>query len=48
MFKMIGIVIVLWYTSHLFSEAFAAFDSALGATFETLEAAALRTRDNLY
>jgi hypothetical protein len=48
MFKLIGVVIVLWYTSHLFTEAFTAFDSALGATFQTLEAAALKTRENLY
>ncbi len=47
MFRAIGIVLVLWYLSHLFTSSFASLDSALSATFETMEAAAVASREQL-
>ncbi len=47
MWRAIGFVIILWYASHLFTQSFAALDTAGKATFETLEAAALASRQNL-
>ena len=40
MLRAIGVVLVLWYLSQLFAQSFTSLDSALSATFETLEAAA--------
>lgn len=40
MLRAIGLIIVLWYTSILFSESFSALDAAGKATFEAIEAAA--------
>lgn len=47
MFKAIGVVIILWYLSHLFTESFASLDSAMGESFETLEVAAVISREHL-
>ncbi len=47
MFRAIGVVIVLWYASHLFAHAFTSLDSALSATFGTLEAAAVASRERI-
>ena len=41
MFRAIGMVIVLWYLSSLFTHTFVAADAALSASFRTLEAAAV-------
>jgi hypothetical protein len=38
---------VLWYLSHALSSSFSAFDRALTATFETLEATAIASRNSL-
>lgn len=46
MFRAIGVVIVLWYVSHVFVQSFYAADVAGKATFEALEAAAVSTRKN--
>lgn len=47
MFRAIGFVIMLWYVSHLFSQSFAALDSAGKEAFKTLEAAAIVSREQL-
>lgn len=47
MFKAIGVILILWYLSHLFTSSFASLDSALSATFETMEAAAIASRDRI-
>ncbi len=47
MFQSIGVVIILWYLSHLFSSSFLALDDAMTATFKTLEATAVASRDAL-
>lgn len=47
MFRAIGFVIMLWYVSQLFSQSIAALDTAGKATFETLEAAAIVSRNHL-
>ncbi len=44
MFRAIGVVIVLWYVSHLFTQSFFAIDRAATATFGTIEAAAIYSR----
>lgn len=41
MFRAIGFVIVLWYLSTLFAQTFKSADSALSASFQTLEASAI-------
>jgi len=41
MFKAIGVVIILWYISSLFSQTFSSMDSAFSATFHTIEVAAV-------
>ena len=41
MFRAIGVVIVLWYLSSLFSQSFTSADSAFSATFHALESAAV-------
>jgi len=46
MFRAIGIVIVLWYVSQLFTQSFVAADRAAKATFEALEAAAVASRQS--
>ena len=40
MFKAFGVVVILWYLSHLFSASFVALDAAATATFNTVETAA--------
>ncbi len=40
MLRAIGVMIVLWYLSSLFSHSFQAADGAFTATFKALEAAA--------
>jgi hypothetical protein len=47
MFRALGVILVLWYLSHAFTESFHAFDRALRATFETLEAAAIASRESM-
>lgn len=46
MFRALGIVIILWYVSHLFTQSFVALDYAGKATFQALEAAAVASREN--
>ena len=41
MFRSIGVVIVLWYLSSLFSQSFSSADSAFSASFQALESAAV-------
>ncbi len=41
MFRAFGFVIVLWYLSTLFAQTFKSADSALSASFGTLEASAI-------
>lgn len=40
MFKSIGMILVIWYLSSLFSASFDAADRAITATFNALEATA--------
>jgi len=40
MFRAFGMILILWYLSHLFSQSFVALDKALTATFNTLGTAA--------
>lgn len=47
MFRAFGAVIVLWYLSTIFSQSFRSLDDALSASFETLEATAIMSRENL-
>jgi hypothetical protein len=47
MFRAIGVILILWYLSHLFSSSFSSLDGALTATFETMEAAAVASREHL-
>ena len=42
MFRAIGVILILWYLSHVFSQSFVAMDSAGRATFKALEAAAIQ------
>ncbi len=44
MFRAFGVILILWYLSHTFTQSFFAFDKALTATFETLEAVARASR----
>lgn len=46
MFRAIGIVIVIWYVSHVFTQSFKAADVAGKATFEAIEAAAIVSKKN--
>jgi len=46
MFRAIGLILVLWYISHLFTQSFAALDTAGKATFEAIEAAAIASKQN--
>jgi len=41
MFRAIGVVIILWYLSSLFSQTFLALDRTATATLSALEAAAV-------
>ncbi len=47
MFRSIGLVIVLWYISSLFSQTFSAMDNAFTASFNTLEAVAISSQKEL-
>ncbi len=47
MFRAIGVILILWYLSHLFTQSFSALDGAMTATFETLEAAAIASREEI-
>jgi hypothetical protein len=47
MFKAIGVVIILWYVSHLFTQTFSSADSAFSESFETLEVAAVASRKHI-
>ena len=44
MFKSIGVVIVLYAVTQMMSGTFTAFENAVTATFETLEAAAVTSK----
>lgn len=46
MFRAIGVVIILWYLSSLFTHTFRSADSAFSATFKALEAAAKKSEHN--
>ncbi len=46
MFRALGVVIILWYISHLFTQSFVALDYAGEATFQTLEAVVIASRQN--
>jgi len=41
MFKAIGLVLLIWYLSTVFSSSFSAFDGSMTATFNTVESAAI-------
>jgi len=47
MFKAFGVVIILWYLSTLFAQSFSAADSAISASFKTLEATAIVSQEKL-
>jgi hypothetical protein len=47
MLRAIGVVLILWYLSQLFAQSFDSLDSALSATFETLEAAAHASKERI-
>lgn len=47
MFRAFGTVIVLWYLSTLFVNSFSALDAALSASFKTLEATAIVSREHI-
>ncbi len=47
MFRALGVVIILWYVSRLFAQSFSALDGAMTATFETLEATAIASREHI-
>ena len=46
MLRAIGVVIILWYVSHIFTQSFSAADDAGKATFKALEAAAVASQKN--
>jgi hypothetical protein len=46
MFRAIGVIMILWYTSSLFSQSFIALDRAMTATFGTVEVAAIASQKN--
>lgn len=45
MFRAIGLILLIWFLSGLFSGSFQALDSAATETFRALEAAAVNTQD---
>lgn len=47
MFRAIGVVIILWYLSHQFTQSFVAFDHAGKAVFEAVEAAAVASQQKI-
>ncbi len=47
MFRAIGVILILWYLSHLFTSSLRSLDSALSATFKTLEAAAIASQKRI-
>lgn len=47
MFRAIGILIILWGLSLHFGSSIKAFDRAATATFETVEVAALVSKDRM-
>ncbi len=47
MFKAIGTVIVLYAITQMMSSTFLAFENALTATFQTIEAAALLSQQQI-
>lgn len=47
MFRAIGILILLWGLSNLFSSSFAALDRAATESFKTLETAAIVSQSEL-
>lgn len=47
MFKAIGTILLLYAVTNVFAHATTAFESALVATFGTLEAAATQSREEL-
>ncbi len=46
MFRALGVILILWYLSHAFSQSFLALDDALSALLETLEASAIGYQEN--
>jgi len=44
MFRAIGVVIILWYLSSLFSSSFLALDRTLTVSFGALEAASVASQ----
>ncbi len=46
MFRAIGVILILWYLSQVFSQSFVAADSAGKATFNALQAAAIKAEQN--
>jgi len=48
MFRAIGVIMILWYLSHLFGNSFQSLDKALTATFETLEATLVASREGIH
>lgn len=48
MFRALGLILVIWYLSTLFSKSFGAFDDAMTATFKTIESAAAVSQTNLH
>ena len=47
MFRAIGVVIILWYLSSLFSQSFLAIDRTLTASLGALEAAAVVSKEKI-
>lgn len=44
MFKAIGVVLILWYLSSVFTQTFSALDDTMTASLQMVEAAALHSR----
>jgi len=47
MFRAIGLVLIIWYLSTLFSQSFNSADSAISESFKALEAAAVMSQKEL-
>lgn len=47
MFRAVGVVLILWYLSSLFSQSFSALDRTLTASLSALEATAIVSKERI-
>lgn len=47
MFRALGVILIVWYLSTLFTASFISLDRAATATFDAVEAAALHAKETL-